>query len=219
MEKTLCSNSVPHSSQQNLMDMFESANPPAKTLSPPLKVTLLGRDGVPVARGYVMTTTRRENGGQFCGYASLVDALFHGYNATVLAYGQGTTIRVELGDATTTAEPSGAHNISQAFPHTNGQPLDHFLRATSQVPDAQIITEHPAIRVGVVFCGRQSPGGHNVIFKGSFAESERALIRLEQDIEKFIHDPAQQQLFQQLPTSYLRLAAHRVSQHYCLQSM
>ncbi|CAI0410631.1 unnamed protein product [Linum tenue] len=43
---------------------------------------------------------------------------------------------------------------------------------------------------------------------------------MEQDIEKFIRDPSQKQLeFQQLPTSYLRLAAHRVAQHYSLQSM
>lgn len=43
---------------------------------------------------------------------------------------------------------------------------------------------------------------------------------MEQDVEKFIRDPSQQQLeFQQLPTSYLRLAAHRVAQHYSLQSM
>ncbi|CAI0442394.1 unnamed protein product [Linum tenue] len=43
---------------------------------------------------------------------------------------------------------------------------------------------------------------------------------MEQDIEKFIRDPTQKQLeFQQLPTSYLRLAAHRVAQHYSLQSM
>ena len=43
---------------------------------------------------------------------------------------------------------------------------------------------------------------------------------MEQDVEKFIRDPKQQQLeFQQLPTSYLRLAAHRVAQHYSLQSM
>ena len=43
---------------------------------------------------------------------------------------------------------------------------------------------------------------------------------MEQDVEKFICDPNQQQLeFQQLPTSYLRLAAHRVAQHYSLQSM
>ncbi|XP_051126642.1 pyrophosphate--fructose 6-phosphate 1-phosphotransferase subunit alpha [Andrographis paniculata] len=77
---------------------------------------------------------------------------------------QGTTVRVEFGDATTTADPAGAHILSRTFPHTYGQPLAHFLRATAKVPDAQIITEHPAVRVGVVFCGRQSPGGHNVIW-------------------------------------------------------
>ncbi|KAG6408465.1 hypothetical protein SASPL_131478 [Salvia splendens] len=53
---------------------------------------------------------------------------------------QGTTVRVEFGDATIAADPS------------------------AKVPDAQFITDHPAVRVGVVFCGRQSPGGHNVIW-------------------------------------------------------
>ncbi|KAI5660865.1 hypothetical protein M9H77_20188 [Catharanthus roseus] len=77
---------------------------------------------------------------------------------------QGTTVRVELSDATIAADPMGAHTISRSFPHTYGQPLAHFLRPTAQVPDAQIITDHPAIRVGLVFCGRQSPGGHNVIW-------------------------------------------------------
>nr|XP_043632581.1 uncharacterized protein LOC122603825 [Erigeron canadensis] len=47
-----------------------------------------------------------------------------------------------------------------------------------------------------------------------------SVLRMEQDVEKFIRDPLQQQMeFQQLPTSYLRLAAHRVAQHYSLQSM
>lgn len=77
---------------------------------------------------------------------------------------EGTTVRVEFGDASTAADPHGAHTISRSFPHTYGQPLAHFLRATAKVPDAQIITEHPPIRVGLVFCGRQSPGGHNVIW-------------------------------------------------------
>ncbi|CAK9178271.1 unnamed protein product [Ilex paraguariensis] len=77
---------------------------------------------------------------------------------------QGTTVRVEFGDGTTAADSSGAHTICRSFPHTYGQPLAHFIRATAKVPDAQIITDHPAIRVGVVFCGRQSPGGHNVIW-------------------------------------------------------
>ncbi|ERN11515.1 pyrophosphate--fructose 6-phosphate 1-phosphotransferase subunit alpha [Amborella trichopoda] len=77
---------------------------------------------------------------------------------------QGTTVRVEFGDGTTTADASDAHTISRSFPLTYGQPLVHFLRATAQVPDAKIIQEHPVIRVGVVFSGRQSPGGHNVIW-------------------------------------------------------
>ncbi|CAN8234394.1 unnamed protein product [Cochlearia groenlandica] len=77
---------------------------------------------------------------------------------------QGTTVRVELGDGTTVAKAGDAHIIARAFPHTLGQPLAHFIRATSKVPDAQIITEHPAIRVGIVFYGRQAPGGHNVIW-------------------------------------------------------
>ncbi|XP_004498195.1 pyrophosphate--fructose 6-phosphate 1-phosphotransferase subunit alpha [Cicer arietinum] len=77
---------------------------------------------------------------------------------------QGTTVRVEFGDATTTADPSDEPSISRSFPNTYGHPLAHFLRATAKVPDAQIITEHPPIRVGLVFCGRQSPGGHNVIW-------------------------------------------------------
>ncbi|XP_047329420.1 pyrophosphate--fructose 6-phosphate 1-phosphotransferase subunit alpha isoform X2 [Impatiens glandulifera] len=77
---------------------------------------------------------------------------------------QGTTVRVEFGDATTAADPSGAHTIGRLFPHTYGQPIVHFLRETAQIPDARIITEHPAMRVGLVFCGRQSPGGHNVIW-------------------------------------------------------
>lgn len=47
-----------------------------------------------------------------------------------------------------------------------------------------------------------------------------SVLRMEQDVEKFIRDPNRQQMeFQQLPTSYLRLAAHRVAQHYSLQSM
>lgn len=47
-----------------------------------------------------------------------------------------------------------------------------------------------------------------------------SVLRIEQDVENFIRDPNQQQLeFKELPTSYLRLAAHRVAQHYSLQSM
>lgn len=47
-----------------------------------------------------------------------------------------------------------------------------------------------------------------------------AVLRMEQEILKFIHDPRQAQCeFPGLPTSYLRLAAHRLAQHYFLQSI
>jgi len=77
---------------------------------------------------------------------------------------QGTTVRVEYGDAAIAADPAGAHVISHAFPHTYAQPIAHFLRKTAVVPDAKVISEHQAVRVGIVFCGRQSPGGHNVVW-------------------------------------------------------
>jgi len=47
-----------------------------------------------------------------------------------------------------------------------------------------------------------------------------SILRMEQDILNFIRDPRQHQLeFTALPTSYLRLAAHRAAQHYSLQSI
>lgn len=46
------------------------------------------------------------------------------------------------------------------------------------------------------------------------------ILRMELDIQKFLQNPDQQQFeFQHFTTSYLRLAAHRVAQHYCLQTM
>lgn len=46
-----------------------------------------------------------------------------------------------------------------------------------------------------------------------------SILRMEHDVENFIRDPTRRQLeFQSLPTSYLRLAAHRVAQHYHLQT-
>ncbi|XP_021808478.1 R3H domain-containing protein 2-like [Prunus avium] len=46
------------------------------------------------------------------------------------------------------------------------------------------------------------------------------ILRMELDIQRFLHNPDEQLFeFQHFPTSYLRLAAHRVSQHYGLQTM
>ncbi|OEL25370.1 Pyrophosphate--fructose 6-phosphate 1-phosphotransferase subunit alpha [Dichanthelium oligosanthes] len=77
---------------------------------------------------------------------------------------QGTRVRVKFGDSTTSIDPKCADIVAQAFPHTFGQKLVHFLEPNTMVSDAQVIEERPPIRVGVLFSGRQSPGGHNVIW-------------------------------------------------------
>lgn len=47
-----------------------------------------------------------------------------------------------------------------------------------------------------------------------------SVLRMELDIQRFLQSPDQQQFeFQHFPTSYLRLAAHRVAQHYGLITM
>ncbi|CAH2063953.1 unnamed protein product [Thlaspi arvense] len=43
------------------------------------------------------------------------------------------------------------------------------------------------------------------------------ILRMELDVQRFLQSPEQQQFeFQHFPTSYLRLAAHRVANHYAL---
>lgn len=74
---------------------------------------------------------------------------------------QGDEVEVVLGDATTASDPSDAHAIARAFPLTYGQPLAHLVAAGGKKESAA--TERKPVRVGVVFCGRQSPGGHNVV--------------------------------------------------------
>ncbi|KAF9609545.1 hypothetical protein IFM89_016906 [Coptis chinensis] len=47
-----------------------------------------------------------------------------------------------------------------------------------------------------------------------------SVLRMELDIQSFMQNHDQQKFeFQHFPTSYLRLAAHRVAEHYRLQSM
>ncbi|CAL5193293.1 unnamed protein product [Lathyrus oleraceus] len=46
------------------------------------------------------------------------------------------------------------------------------------------------------------------------------ILRMELDIQKFLNNADQQHFeFQHFPSSYLRLAAHRVAQHYSMQTM
>ncbi|CAI0410629.1 unnamed protein product [Linum tenue] len=107
-----------------------------------------------------------------------------------------------------------------------------MLRDSKQRPAQQELPDDFALGPGGVASGSTDLGGSKVSedaisqvdqFLRDALQNPRerlSVLRMEQDIEKFIRDPSQKQLeFQQLPTSYLRLAAHRVAQHYSLQSM
>lgn len=83
-------------------------------------------------------------GRSFCVFYCRLAKFTHWFYA--LYINQGTTVRVEYGDVAIAADPAGAHVISHAFPHTYGQPIAHFLRKTAVVPDAKVISEHPAVR-------------------------------------------------------------------------
>ncbi|XP_065037007.1 pyrophosphate--fructose 6-phosphate 1-phosphotransferase subunit alpha-like [Musa acuminata AAA Group] len=76
---------------------------------------------------------------------------------------QGSHVQVEFGDATTVPDPLDAESIKRSFPLTYGQPLVHFVSSLEKPPPNGVQDQQPPLRVGVVFCGRQSPGGHNII--------------------------------------------------------
>jgi pyrophosphate--fructose-6-phosphate 1-phosphotransferase len=54
---------------------------------------------------------------------------------------------VNFGDSTTSIDPKCADIVEQAFPQTFGQKLVHFLEPNSVASDAQLIEEHPPIRL------------------------------------------------------------------------
>ncbi|GJY23761.1 hypothetical protein Tco_0397419 [Tanacetum coccineum] len=74
-----------------------------------------------------------------------------GFSARDGAAEEGTTVRVEFDDVTTAVDTVGANAVGQSCPHTYGQPLAQFIKATSNVSDAQIISDHPTIRFEVIF--------------------------------------------------------------------
>ncbi|KAF9596525.1 hypothetical protein IFM89_012256, partial [Coptis chinensis] len=63
-ETEVSSSSIRHSTQQNLINMFANLNPPSGALGSSPNVSLLDRDGVVVAKGYVMTETARDCNGR-----------------------------------------------------------------------------------------------------------------------------------------------------------
>ncbi|KAL3684098.1 hypothetical protein R1sor_002120 [Riccia sorocarpa] len=77
---------------------------------------------------------------------------------------QGDNVELVFGDSTVAADPSDAAVVSRTFPLTYGQPLVH-LASTSGTKNgiSNGGSLGAALRVGIVFCGRQSPGGHNIV--------------------------------------------------------
>ncbi|KAF9614281.1 hypothetical protein IFM89_017144, partial [Coptis chinensis] len=63
-ETEVGSSSVRHSTQQNLMNMFANLNPPSGTLGSSPNVSLLDRDGVVIAKGYVIIETAGDCNGR-----------------------------------------------------------------------------------------------------------------------------------------------------------
>lgn len=85
--------------------------------------------------------------GESISYSPTVEIFTNGHVCLLyIVISQGATVRVEFGDTTTSLDPTDSNTISRYFPHTYGQPLAHFLRATAKVPGAQVITEHPPVR-------------------------------------------------------------------------
>ncbi|KAF7820369.1 R3H domain-containing protein 2-like [Senna tora] len=142
----------------------------------------------------------------------------------------------ELADASSSsaAASSGSSTSSSSStsspPYASGEKVsedvvnqvDQFLREAIQNPRERLSSRFLCLYVPENFRGLM---GTTCLWDGVLLRRISVLLhldflRMEQDVEKFVRDPSQQQLeFQQLPTSYLRLAAHRVAQHYSLQSM
>lgn len=65
-------------------------------------------------------------------------------------------VRVVEGERTTAPSASDEKTLRSWFPNTYGSPLLSLESAGADAPAA-------GGAIGVVFCGRQAPGGHNII--------------------------------------------------------
>eukprot|EP00897_Mesotaenium_endlicherianum_P000776 jgi/Mesen1/1069/ME000123S00242 len=71
---------------------------------------------------------------------------------------QGASVRVVQGDQTTASDQSDLLAIKRSYPLTFGQPVVELFS------DAEgSFQQSKPLKVGVAFCGRQAPGGHNVV--------------------------------------------------------
>lgn len=97
------------------------------------------------------------------------------------------------GDGTVTRGSEGPA-VASWLPRTYGQPIMTLTPGSAAAGDAPAAASVPLsrrkVRVGVLFCGRQSPGGHNVI-----AGLYDALVELNPDSELWGFEGGTQGLF------------------------
>lgn len=78
----------------------------------------------------------------------------------------------------------------------------------------------PSHNDGVAHEGKESMVDPFLVEALENSRHRLTILRMELDIQRFLNSPDQQQFeFQHFPSSYLRLAAHRVAHHYGLQTM
>ncbi|EFJ20412.1 hypothetical protein SELMODRAFT_108705 [Selaginella moellendorffii] len=98
-----------------------------------------------------------------------IQGIRRGYKVSLPPALEAPNVQLVCGDATTAMDASDALAIQRSFSLTYGQPLVHLLpgkKSTGEKklsPLRSVLCDAFAGRVGVVFCGRQSPGGHNIV--------------------------------------------------------
>lgn len=87
---------------------------------------------------------------------STLEAMRLGYKTDVPSILKAKNLAVSPLGASQCVRRKDASIMSSAFPNTYGQPL-------LELEERADAASKPPVNVGVVFCGRQSPGGHNII--------------------------------------------------------
>lgn len=77
---------------------------------------------------------------------------------------QAGNVQVVVGDATAPSDAADRPTVSHALPLTYGQPLLRLVDSADAVGSKTTMPKTAnSLRVGLVFCARQAPGGHNVV--------------------------------------------------------
>jgi pyrophosphate--fructose-6-phosphate 1-phosphotransferase len=78
------------------------------------------------------------------------------------AFRQGSQTGVAVGENTAARSTTDEANLRTWFPSTYGQPIANVVSVTGSSTASSPLPSKP-LSVCIVFAGRQSPGGHNVV--------------------------------------------------------